>query len=403
MRQSGNLRLIGIILLIGIFVFAVVSSAGNGGFQFSSTGYVSAFQNPKAEFYGVTYNGYQYTPTNTHGASDARIDGTVMHFNPDGATNGKPTIKGEMTAVFVPEQSLSNVPSWLPSEWFSQLQYIHNPVTGPNGIDPPWNWTIGEKTYQMKEYDMRYYVTFSSVWSGSEDPADKVPYIGPGIRGGYGYNTFLNVGVWIKFDISPTWYIQGGGVGYLAIAECNLCALPIKAGHDVNGVVYAARTDEGVSPESPPTPLKLYYNPWGYGGQISKDPYTYDGKILNPQYFTNALYAHVDLDNFGVWAGAKDAFYTYTVGDVATFAFDIRVFVIGDYRVIDIQKDPDQFGKTTPVVTPGDNWLSGIVGWLSQPANIALLMVIGVIVLIVIFAPWLLLVIVALFTGGKKR
>jgi len=80
----------------------------------------------------------------------------------------------------------------------------------------------------------------------------------------------------------------------------------------------------------------------------------------------------------------------------------VTLFVFGQYSVQDIQQDPTQYGRTTPVTTT-DNLLSGIFGWLSNSTNIGILVIIGIIVLMIIFAPWLLVVIISLFAGGKRR
>lgn len=88
MQKSGNFRLIGLVALVGIFVFIVASSPTENGVQFSSSGfYPSAFEGPKANFLGVTYNNMEYTSSNGHGASAHTFD-TTMNWDPDGGSSG---------------------------------------------------------------------------------------------------------------------------------------------------------------------------------------------------------------------------------------------------------------------------------------------------------------------------
>ena len=394
-----------VVLLISFLVVSL-SSMWQGGFTVSAQGlgYSSAFQGPKAEFYGVTYNGKQYMATQANGASESHFSDTVMHFDADSASSGKPKIDGEMTSIFLPEQSLTQIPAWVPLSWIQDLGYVSNPVTGVGGVNPPYSWNITGNTYKMAEYDMRYWVSLSSSWSGSEDPS---PQLSSSLFG-YAYNVYQNVGVWIKLDISPSWYIQGGGTAYFAIALCTLAEnVQMSAkGNSPNGPTYAARTDENVDPYSRPSVSEMYYNPWGGATPPNDEQQTamqYNGKDLNPAYFVNTLYMHMDLVNFGTWAGVQNAFSTYTRGDVATFAFDFKVFVIGEYTVKDIQNNPSQYGRFTPVATSGTEWFTSIIAWLSNPANIALLTTIGIFLAILFVAPWILVVIAAILMGGKKR
>jgi hypothetical protein len=325
-----------------------------------------------------------------------------MTFDADASGSGKPQINGQMTAIFLPEDSLSSAPSWVPFTWLQNngliTQDSQEGIIGAGGANPPWNWTINGKDYQMKEFDMRCYVSFSSSWSGSEDPAVNLDsLLNPTTE-----NTYKDVGVWIQFDIAPSWYIAGGGTAFFAIGELTTAEKTQMQAVDNNGAVHPTRTDEAVNPEAAQAVVSLYYGIFGTASSPS-NPMQYQGQDLNPAYFTKDLYAHIDLTNFGVGAGVVNFFGSYTRGDVATFAFDLKVFVIGQYLVQDIQKNPSQFGFTSPTTETGINWLTGIIGWLSSPANVTLLTGIIILVLIIVFAPWVLVVIISLFAGGKKR
>lgn len=412
MRKNGNIRLIGLIILVGFFIFIIGSSQAEKGFQFSTSGYSSAFEGPKAMFYGVTYNNMEYTAANGHGASEHQFD-TVMHFDPDSISGGMPKINGEMTAIFLPENALSSIPSWIPTSWIQNLGYVSNPVTGSGGVNPPWNWNVSNNMIQMNEYDERWYVSFNVGWSGTQTTPNLLNGLSSGgeapalsiadkIAGNTKENAYQNVGVWIYFDITPTWYIQGGGTAYFAIAEINLAETASMQTKDNNGNSYPASTTESVFPYSQNDPFYLYYGAFGTASQSSGAPEQYEGQNLNSAYFTNALYVHIDLQHFGVTTYPINGVSSRVQGDVATFEFHVRVFVIGDYTVQDIQKSPSQYGLTSPSLIQGVNWLGGIIGWLSNPANVGLLTIIIIFVLILIFAPWLLVVIVSLF-GGKRK
>jgi hypothetical protein len=403
-KSSGNFRVIGLIAVVGIFVFIVASSPVENSFQFSTLGeeifggYSSAYEGPKAEFYGVTYNGIQYSTLATHSASQHEFD-TVMHFDADGASSGRPNINGEMTAIFLPEDTASNIFSWIPQNWLSSNQYVINPQA-------TYNWNISSSMVQMKEYDMRWYVSFNSGWDGVQGgPTDTSfaqgeqpnPSIAQTIGGTIVGNYYTNLGVWIKFDLRPTWYIQGGGTAYFAIAECNLVDTASMQTKDNNGHSYPASSTESIFPYDSNDPLYLYYSPFGTGSVPNGVAEQYEGKNLNSAYFTSALYAHIDLQHFGVTTYPINGVSARTQGDVATFEFNIRVFVFGDYQVQDIQKAPDHYGLTTPTDTTGNNWLTGIIGWLSSPANDAILVGIIILALVIIFAPWVLVVFISLF------
>jgi hypothetical protein len=108
----------------------------------------------------------------------------------------------------------------------------------------------------------------------------------------------------------------------------------------------------------------------------------------------------IGLDNFGVTSWNE--YGTVKVkGDVATFDFDITVFVIGEWDVQDIQEIPEDFGRTTKTEQN-----PSLIDYLSNPkvqALITLLAAVGIIVLLLLFAPWVLIAIVSMFTGRRRR
>ncbi|MFQ6076658.1 MAG: hypothetical protein ACE5Z5_11080 [Candidatus Bathyarchaeia archaeon] len=89
--------------------------------------YSTAYEGSKGLFYGVHYNGKDYTASQTHGASQLRLLGTTMLFDPDDSQKGLPNLEGEMTSIFIPKTSIPSIPNWVPSDWRGDLSYINNP------------------------------------------------------------------------------------------------------------------------------------------------------------------------------------------------------------------------------------------------------------------------------------
>ncbi|MGD0643930.1 MAG: hypothetical protein ABSA75_03400 [Candidatus Bathyarchaeia archaeon] len=416
MGKGKNSLLMRCLVIVIVVIFAISLTANNGKgnlsnpFSVTSTGYPTAFI-PNANFYGILYNNMEYTSVNTHSGSEHTFD-TALAFDPDGISSGKPKIEGEMTSVYIPQNSVSSgVPSWVPENWLLNSGSVSNPMTGSGGVNPPWSWTINNQTYSMQEYDMRFDVTFNAAWSGTQSGVVGSQDFSTGeapsltgyemLAGITNANLFQNVQVWIHFDITPTWYIQGGGNGYLAIAELRASEPTIMQSKDINGHTYASRGAEAVTPEDQGSIVTLYYGPFGTVSGPTGTPEQYEGLNLNPAYFTSDIYAHIDLNNFGVQANPVNGISSRVQGDTATFEFDVIVFAFGQYTVQDIQNNPSQYGRLTPVQEEGINWLSDAIGWLSSPANDSILVIVGIVILLIIFAPWVLVAIISIF-GGKK-
>lgn len=366
--------------------------------QLSSVGYPSAFQGPRVAFYGAELNGQHAKVT----------PNTVLSFNPDGRNVGLPEVDAEMTTVFLPEQSVSfaGFPSYdapVPATWSQNLGLYAN---GWNGQSPeaeyPWNVTDSSgQSYMvyMAQYRMKYYVAFSSSWTGAEAPVPAaIPFVHTSAQ-----NVYNNLNIWFEIDTTPTWYIQGGGTAFFAIAKVQLGENVEMDGIDNHGNAVPARTDESTIPEHQPSVLMIYYSAFG-GTPASVTPNDFQGSLLNPNYFRNTTFFSVNLQNFGV-STDFDGLATLTVhGDTATFCFDVTVFVFGQYLVQDIQKDPTQYGRFTPTSTWNFGGLLGdIWNWISNPLVWGSLLTIGIFVLILIFAPWLLLVIIMALTGRRRR
>lgn len=355
-------------------------------FSVSASGYSSAFEGPKARFYGAKYrpegsnNDLYYTDSAYHSASLHRFD-SVFKFDSDASSSGKPNIIGEQTSVFIPEETLSYYSNWVPSDWLDDHEYVHNPV----GVH---EWEIDDNLYYMEQWILRYYVTFSAEWNGNEEPS-KIAFSN--------LNIYENLECWLELDISPTWYIDGGGTAYFAVGKIQLAHNALYGAQDADNNNVDIRNLVSVSPESTNSLVYLYYSPFG-GDRAESSVYTYKNKIINPDFFTDKMYFSIDFNNFGVQSGQDLFFFWWTKGDTVTLAFDVTVFVIGEWTVQDIENDPDAYGRLTRQSYDLEGIIDLVTGWFNSPYGWIIMLVIAFI-LILVFAPWLLFL---LLGGGKK-
>jgi hypothetical protein len=377
--------------IIGVF---------SNSFASGAAGSPSNFEGPKATFYGV-----RYQPTWASAPlrySNHEMDGTnpppsmttfdtVIAFDSDSINNGMPNLVGEMSTIFLPEEGLSNLFPWIPSSWLGEDQNI-NPYK-------EYTWNISDYTYLMKHYKEKFYVTLNGEWNsapswlGGETEAPM-----PAVPGITTSNSYKNLEVWIEIDMTPMWYIEGQGKAYFALGSIRLDKNVFQAPLlDMKGNTADKRGDVSVSPVSAPSPLFIFDNPWGASGSgyEQKTVYEYNGRQLNAQYFKDKAYVKLNLNDFGVYSGYSLSIPpVWTRGDVVTFAFDVDVFVIGEWTVQDIQKDPAAYGQFQKVSAPAD-WLE----WGYE--NLWWIIPVAIIVLIIFVAPWLLVVIISLFTGRR--
>jgi hypothetical protein len=110
---------------------------------------------------------------------------------------------------------------------------------------------------------------------------------------------------------------------------------------------------------------------------------------LNNDYFRDAVYLKLNLNHFGVrefWDGLQ----LKIRGDVATFAFDVVAFEIGQWSVQDIQENPDDFGRFVRTDVSGGwlDWIYDNLWWLLPAA---------IVVVLIFVAPWFLVLIISIF------
>ena len=377
-RMSSLLGLKAVVLLL---LLLPLLNLGVANAQF---GYSSAFEGPKATFYGIKdgNTGLIYTNEQKNGANMATFN-TVLRFDPDAAREGKPNLIGEMTTVFLPDKSASNmILPWIPSSWIAQNNYIINPQR-------EILWNISDYTYIMKQYLCRFYVSINCEWDG--DGGKEAPDLGS--------NYFTNQEVWIKLDIEPTWYIDGQNMAYFAVAQIRLADQVVYGGLTLDGNQGWTRTQDGgvsVSPESIQTPVFIFDNAFGGENYEEKQAEEYQGRKLNPAYFKDEAYICLNLERFGTWSEAVFGIPPWNhKGDVATWKFDVVVFLFGEWNVQDVQEDPDIYGRFQRA-SLGVDFLDIFLD------NLWWIIPVAAIVLLVMYAPWVLMAIIGLI-GGRRR
>lgn len=379
-------------ILIVLLVVLIVLETGMTGLSILSISpsYTTGYQGAKARFVGVQHQGKRDTNS---------LWGTTLGWDADTRGGGDPPIAGEMTSVFVPQESVGTQPQWIPSEWLLSASNVRNPTD-------EWEWEIpvegSNKTrfYRMEEWKLKWYFSISSEPTEKEIPSPDLDEI-------VMRNSLKDVKVWFQFDLTPTWYFEGATNAYFAIAELRISDIAIggvlhKQGGDVEK--DESNKECRVVPASKQSILTLYYGLFGMeSNRAEQEAYDFRGKKLNPDLFTDKVYSYFTLDDFGVtawWAWGR-----HWRGDTVTVAVDFVVFVIGEWVVQDVQNIPDEYGRGAK--TAGTNFLAPFGQFLASPeGRLTLLLVLGAIIFLflAIFAsPFLTMLLMGLFGGRRRR
>lgn len=394
-----------VLLFLSSFLAGAVNAQGTS----------SNFEGPKGTFFGVEYQGGYlsrlrwggtYGEPGYYGQSAGSMHefSTTLKFDSDGADSGKPNIFGEMTSIYLPANTLGNINPWVPASWLNQMQYLDNPRDNVT-------WEIGGKYYGMQTWLCRWYIAFSGEWEGG---INDLPFVG----GGYGEappqpnyydgdNSYSDLEVWLKVDLSPTFYYMNAEKTYFALGKVQLSNAIQYEGHtnqyggllDTNRVPQ--RTGVSILPESSSSLLYMYDTPWGDPGSQKQTAYSYQGQALNPGVFKDAVYLKIDFNKFGIYGGTGNLFGVpvlggwWVVGDTAVVCLDVTVFTIGEWKVQDVQDDPDHYGRFTRTDQSSD-----FIGWLFSSSTLAWLIPVLIVVALLLFAPWVLW---ALFAFFRRR
>lgn len=380
--------------ILGVFIFLIIVNSSISGMNVLSqlSAYSTGYQGARAQYSGVQYEQKQYTQAETHGASRARFD-TTLSFDPDAQAWRMPNLAGEMTAVFIPSESLSNLPSWIPSEWQRSIQYISNPKNS-------WEWELENKSYVMEEWICRWYFSISAEWDDSKWLLYK--------DNEWGGNYYANTEVWFQIDLNPMWYFEGADTAYFAIAKMQMADVRLDA-RDNQGNIIEPDKSVSVTPSSQGSIMPIYHGQFSKGSQADKTTMSYQGKELNPDLFTSRVYTYFTLEHFGTnyWLELAPFPTNRYKGDVVTVAVDVHLFVIGEWDVKDIEsieqiEGTEGYGRTAKVGGAGFS----IGDWLALPENRLLLVLIAgllIFLFLAMFAPMVLMTIFALFGSGKRR
>ena len=369
--------------LITIIICSIILLSGGAQslLTLGSLGYPSGYEGVKASFVGLDWN------TEGQTGQEALV-GMSFFFDPDDPTHGACNLEGEMTNAFVPEGS--RPAGWVPADWWDiATGYINNPVN-------TYTWNLANPdnpdetvAYEMEEWILRMYVSITAKGDSGSGFTNLE----------YQNKRYQDTKVWIELDISPTWYFEGTSQTYFAIGKVVCSDFTYgKLGEDEG--TYTKTAKASVAPESKTSYRYLYYQNYGKAGQLKEfDPNSYKGRLLNPSLFTDKVYMKLDLNNFGT----EYTQFPLPVkkGDAATWGFDVHVFVVGEWKVQDIEEIPEDYGR---IAQEERSWLELL---LIDP-SFKLWSFLGLIalgfLLLAVFAPGVLLAIfglVGMFSNKK--
>jgi hypothetical protein len=376
--------------IVIVLAVLVVLELTQSGLRLMSIGsYTTAYEGAKARYYGVSYDN-----------KDTKVTGvTGLSWDPDGYAYGKPALAGEETAVFIPSESIGQQVSKFSktgadiSSWLVQDTKIKNPVAS-------YQWDLQDEvtgevdSYTLEEWSCRWYFSISSEPKDSELQFYR---LGPQLV--VVRNSLSNAQVWFEIDVAPIWYFENQSMSYFAVAELKVTDIQI-GGKVSDGYKAESNSECRVTPSSQNSILPIFHNPFGAESDRAETTvYNYKGKKLNPDYFAPKVYTFFGLDDFGVtswWAMGN-----HYRADVVTVGVDVRLFVVGEWKVKDVQDLPDEYGRTA-------KWSSVDIfgGLFSGPSGSLLIMaivIVAVFLILSIFAPWVLLGLFQLMGSGKRR
>ncbi len=319
------------VMALAIIVIATTAFLGLGRMGFDITsGFTTAYEGVKPSFKGVYTEGYAF-----EGSS---FRGTQMDFDLDDPKLYLPDIEGEMTSIFLPKDiTYGSLPNWVPDSRAIALSALTPEVT-------VYEWDVGDKAYHMEEYDLKWFVSMEAGYDSQ------------GFFDEEGNNQrYHNAEVWFELNTSPNWVFEGADKTYFTVAKIIVDYVYVD-GHDKSII--------DVSPESAGTAVSLFYMP--YGEPINVDEETFKGfkaqdTRLNPELFRNKLYTMIRLDDFGTQAWLENLVSRRYQGDIVTWEFTVKVFVVGEWTLKDQQVTPELteeggYGRQVKIVTQGINW-----------------------------------------------
>ena len=388
-QQHQTLRIVTIVICL-----VILASGGFNAVFLGSVGqgYTTGYEGARASFYGIEWN-YE----DESGKEPFPLKGTTFHFDPDEYNKGAPNLEGEMTSVFLPEGSRPS--SWVDPDWWdTATEYIDNPIQ-------TYEWEISDQgntssLYKMDEYKLKWYFSISAEW----DKYNHFLYLDEEFND----KRYRDTKIWFEFNLAPIWYFEGADQCYFSIAKIRVSDIAFGGKLDEKREDTTASDNLRVTPMSKASILPIYYNPYGVAGErAEKEPNVFRGKTLNPDLFTDKVYAYFTLTDFGTeywteWGGLVK----HWKGDVVTVGFDVHVFVVGEWKVQDIQEIPEDYGRTSKTGEGGFTFLEQLARMFASP-DFKIWFILGMIAVIVlalaIFAPWVLFSLFGLYKYAKKK
>ena len=381
--------------LVVLFVIFIFLNGGLSALKVLSTGgvgYISGYEGARARYAGVLWDNEQ-----------TQTGDSTLFWDGDGVGSGCPAIVGEMTSVFVPQESVGEQPFSFGSgaditDWLLGSTTTRNPVQ-------TYEWTFGEgndsSVYRMEEWRLKWYFSISAEPSGAERPTSA--HLGGWTR----FSSWTQIEVWFELNVEPIWYFEGADHAYFAIAQLRVSDVAVggKFGGKESGYETEPLPECRVAPMSAGSVLPLYYGIFGSeANRAEKTAYEYRGRRLNPQLFTDRVYTKYSLNDFGL--SEKWDWGVFWKGDVVTVGVDVNVFVVGEWKVKEIQELPEDYGRDAKYGGGGLGWGEMFFAMLNDPAGrlmLAILGIIGLFLVLAIFAPSVLIMVFALFGTGRRR
>jgi len=381
-------------IIVIVICLVILASGGFRGLMLGTIGegYTTGYEGAKASFYGIEWN-YK----TEHGTEPFPLKGTTFHFDPDEYNKGAPNLEGEMTSVFLPEGSRPS--SWVdPAWWDTATEYIQNPVQH-------YEWEISGdgnsiNLYAMDEYKLKWYFSISAEW----DKYNHFLYIDEEFND----KRYRDTDIWFEFNLSPIWYFEGSDTCHFSIAKIRLSDIAFggKLGEDREDT--DATDTIRVTPMSTGSILPIYYNPFGVANdRAEKEPSVFKDKTLNPDLFTDKVYSYFTLADFGTeyWT-ELGGLIKHWKGDVVTVGFDVHVFVVGEWKVQDIQEIPEDYGRTSKTGSGGFTFLEQLARILAGP-EFKIWFILGLIAIVLlvlaIFAPWVLFGLMGFLKSSRRK
>jgi len=338
-----------------------------------SSSYISMYEGAKATFIGMeSPGGLVYTNEVGRGSSVHTFDST-MNFDEDDAQWDKPNIRGEMTAVFIPDmkvippEKLRGVS--LPQSWWRNAQLWKNPsavyewdIPGSEGIFP--------KKYRVEEWQTLWFLSLSAEMDSGPDFFQS--------RDESNNQRYRNWRVWIELDINPVWVFEGTEETYFAISQVELINFQDSSKDRYGNIVESAST-MSVIPESPGSIITIYIDPFGdISARTPDELRTFHARntTLNPQYFRDKVYIKIELSDFGTTESGP-LWSRVGSGDVATLGFRVTQFVVGEWLIKPKSTIPDEYERTAKVGEAKWIDLSGLGDFFGSPNMTFMIMLVG--------------------------